>query len=182
MLNYLKLEPEKTSMQNPKKGTGIITGKDVVIGKDVSIWNFVVIGDGTKIGNGTLIGSFVDVGKNVTLGKNCNIQAHVTISNGCILGDNVFIAPNSSLLNDKYPKSSLLTPPVIKDDAAIGGGVTILPGVTVGERAVVGGGSVVTKDVPPRTVVAGCPAKKIMSFAQFEAKRADFLTNNQVKR
>jgi len=97
------------------------------------------------------------------------------------LGDNVFIAPNSSLLNDKYPKSSLLTPSVIKDNAAIGGGVTILPGVTVGEKAIVGGGSVVTKDVPPRTVVAGCPAKKIMSFAQFEAKRADFLTKKQVK-
>ena len=61
----------------------------------------------TKIGDGTLIGSFVDLGKDVVLGKNCNIQAHVTISNGCVLGDNVFIAPNSSLLNDKYPKSSL---------------------------------------------------------------------------
>ena len=181
MLNYLKLEPEKTSMQNPKKGTGIVTGRDVEIGKDVSIWNYVVIGDETKIGDGTVIGSFVDIGKNVTLGKDCNIQAHVTISNGCVLGNNVFIAPNSSLLNDKYPKSSYLTPPVIKDGAAIGGGVTILPGVVVGEKAVVGGGSVVTKDVPPKTVVAGCPAKKVMSLEQFEAKRAKFLAEHQVK-
>ena len=181
MLNYLKLEPEKTSMQNPKKGTGIITGKEVAIGKDVSIWNYVVIGDGTKIGDGTLIGSFVDLGKNVTLGRNCNVQAHVTISNGCVLGDNVFIAPNSSLLNDKYPKSNYLTPPIIKDGAVIGGGVTILPGVTVGEKAVVGGGSVVTKDVSPRTVVAGCPAKKVMTLEQFEGKSADFLANHQVK-
>jgi UDP-2-acetamido-3-amino-2,3-dideoxy-glucuronate N-acetyltransferase len=180
MLNYLKLEPKQRSMQNPKKGTGIVEGKNVEIGRDVSIWNYVVIGDRTKIGDGTLIGSFVDLGKEVTLGKNCNIQAHVTISNGCVLGDNVFIAPNSSLLNDKYPKSPLLTPPVIKDGAAIGGGVTILPGVTVGEKAVVGGGSVVTKDVAPKTVVAGCPARKVMSLAEFEAKRTKFLAEHQV--
>jgi UDP-2-acetamido-3-amino-2,3-dideoxy-glucuronate N-acetyltransferase len=168
-------------MQNSRKGIGIVTGANVDIGKDVSIWNYVVIGDGSKIGDGTLIGSFVDLGKNVTLGKNCNIQAHVTISNGCILGDYVFIAPNSSLLNDKYPKSSFLTPPIIKDHAAIGGGVTILPGVIVGEKAVVGGGSVVTKNVAPRTVVAGCPAKVVMTLADFEGKREAFLAQQRVK-
>ncbi len=162
-------------MQNPKKGTGIVTGANVEIGKDVSIWNYVVIGDGTKIGDGSLIGSFCDIGKNVTLGKNCNIQAHVTISNGCVLGDNVFIAPNSSLLNDKYPKSNFLNPPIIKDGAAIGGGVTILPNVTIGEKAVVGGGSVVTKDVPPEIVVAGAPAKKVMSLESYKAKRDAFI-------
>ena len=175
MLNYLKLELERTSMQNPKKGIGIVTGAKVEIGKDVSIWNYVVIGDETKIGDGTMIGSFVDIGKKVVLGRNCNIQAHVTISNGCILGDNVFIAPNSSLLNDKYPKSNFLNPPIIKDGAAIGGGVTILPNVTIGEKAVVGGGSVVSKDVPPKTVVAGTPAKKVMSLEAYEAKREAFV-------
>jgi UDP-2-acetamido-3-amino-2,3-dideoxy-glucuronate N-acetyltransferase len=162
-------------MQNSKRGVGIITGVNVEIGEDVSIWNYVVIGDGTKIGDCTTIGSFVDIGKNVTLGKNCNIQAHVTISNGCILGDNVFIAPNSSLLNDKYPKTDFLNPPIVKDNAAIGGGVTILPNVTVGEKAIVGGGSVVSKNVPPRTVVAGCPAKKVLSLAEYEAKREAFI-------
>ena len=168
-------------MQTPKKGTGIVEGKDVVIGKDVSIWNYVVIGDRTIIGDGTLIGSFVDLGKDVVLGRNCNIQAHVTISNGCILGNDVFIAPNSSLLNDKYPKSSHMTPPTIRDGARIGGGVTILPNVTVGEKAVVGGGSVVTKDVAPKTVVAGCPAKKVMTLEQFEAKQERFLAEYKVK-
>jgi acetyltransferase-like isoleucine patch superfamily enzyme len=166
-------------MQTSKRGVGIIQGANVQIGEGCAIWNYVVIGDNTKIGEGTIIGSFVDLGKEVTLGKNCNIQAHVTISNGCVLGDNVFIAPNSSLLNDKYPRSGYMTPPVIKDNAAIGGGVTILPGVTVGEKAVVGGGSVVTKDVPPATVVAGCPAKKVMTLAQFEAKREEFLAEKQ---
>ena len=111
----------------------------------------------------------------MVFGKNCNIQAHVTISNGCILGDNVFIAPNSSLLNDKYPKSLFLTPPVIKDNVVIGGGVTILPDVTIGEKAVIGGGSVVTKNVPPRTVSAGDPAKIVMALEDYEAKRDAFI-------
>ncbi len=168
-------------MQTSKRGQGIITGANVEIGQNCAIWNYVVIGDNSKIGDNTIIGSFVDIGKNVTLGKNCNIQAHVTISNDCKLGDNVFIAPNSSLLNDKYPKSSFMTAPTIKDNAAIGGGVTILPNVVVGEYAVVGGGSVVTKDVPARTVVAGCPAKKVMSLEQYEVKRKKFLDSHQVK-
>jgi len=162
-------------MQNSKRGVGIVAGANLKIGADVAIWNYVVIGDNTKIGDGTTIGSFVDIGKNVTLGKNCNIQAHVTISNGCILGDNVFIAPNSSLLNDKYPKSSFMTPPIIKNNAAIGGGVTILPSVTVGEKAVVGGGSVVVKDVAARTVVAGSPANFVMNLEEYEAKRDAFI-------
>ena len=162
-------------MQNLKRGVGIVAGANLEIGVNVAIWNYVVIGDNTKIGDGTTIGSFVDLGKNVILGKNCNIQAHVTISNGCKIGDNVFIAPNSSLLNDKYPKSSFMTPPIIKDNAAIGGGVTILPNVTVGEKAVVGGGSVVVKDVAARTVVAGAPAKFVMNLDEYEAKRDAFI-------
>ena len=166
-------------MQNSKRGVGIVQGANVQIGANCAIWNYVVIGDNTKIGDNTIIGSFVDLGKEVTLGKNCNIQAHVTISNGCVLGDNVFIAPNSSLLNDKYPKSTFMTPPIIKDGAAIGGGVTILPNVTVGEKAVVGGGSIVTKDVPSRTVVAGCPARRVMSLEQFEVKREEFLAEKR---
>jgi acetyltransferase-like isoleucine patch superfamily enzyme len=162
-------------MLSPKKGKGIITGANVEIGEGAVIWNYAVIGDNTKIGAGTSIGSFCDIGKNVILGKNCNIQAHVTISNGCILGDNVFIAPNSTLLNDKYPKSTFMTPPIIKDNAVIGGGVTILPDVTIGEKAVIGGGSVVTKNVPPRTVSTGVPAKVVMTLEEYEAKRDAFI-------
>ena len=164
-------------MLNPKKGTGIVTGANVEIGENVSIWNYVVIGDNAKIGDGTSIGSFCDIGKDVVLGKKCNIQAHVTISNGCILGNNVFIAPNSSLLNDKYPKSTFMTPPVIKDNVAIGGGVTVLPDVTIGESAVIGGGSVVTKNVPPRTVLSGVPAKVIMTLEEYEEKRGKFIAS-----
>jgi UDP-2-acetamido-3-amino-2,3-dideoxy-glucuronate N-acetyltransferase len=178
MLNYLNLKPNKQVMHKPNLGVGTVIGANVQTGQNVTIWNYVVIGDNTKIGDGTIIGSFCDIGKNVTLGKNCNIQAHVTISNGCILGDDVFVAPNTSLLNDKYPKSDLLTPPKIKNNAIIGGGVTILPNVTVGEKAVVGGGSVVAKDVAPRTVVAGAPAKFVMNLDEYEAKREEFIRTN----
>jgi UDP-2-acetamido-3-amino-2,3-dideoxy-glucuronate N-acetyltransferase len=158
-----------------KRGKGVITGVNVQWGKGVVVWNYVVVGDNTRIGDGTSVGSFCDIGKDVIIGKNCNIQAHVTISNGCILGDNVFVAPNSTLLNDKYPKSILLTPPVIKDNVIIGGGVTVLPNVVVGESSIVGGGSVVTKDVPARRVVMGDPAREIMRLEEYWAKREVFV-------
>jgi acetyltransferase-like isoleucine patch superfamily enzyme len=158
-------------MQQPKTGKGVIIGANVQFGKDVVVWNYVVIGDNTKIGDSTCIGSFVDIGKNVIIGKKCNIQAHVTISNECVLGDNVFIAPNSSLLNDKYPKSDRLTSPIVKDNVVIGGGVTVLPSVILGENSVIGGGSVITKNVPPGKVLTGVPAKEVMTKEEYEAKR-----------
>jgi acetyltransferase-like isoleucine patch superfamily enzyme len=158
-------------MQNSKRGIGIVWGANVEIGEGCAIWNYVVIGENTKIGAGTNVGSFVDLGKNVRVGKNCNIQAHVTISNGCVLEDRVFIAPNSSLLNDKYPLSTQLTPPIVRSGAIIGGGVTVLPNVTIGENAVIGGGSVVTRNVQARTVVAGCPARVVMTLEEFRIKQ-----------
>jgi len=166
-------------MLEPKMGKGVVVGKNVHFGKNVTVWNYVVIGDDTRIGDGTVIGSFCDIGKNVIIGRNCSIQAHATISNGCKVGDNVFIAPNSSLLNDRYPKSSLLTPPQIEDNAVVGGGVIILPGVTVGKKAVVAAGSVVTKDVPTREVVIGVPAKKAMSLEEYEAKRERYVAQRR---
>jgi len=161
-------------MPKPKRGTGVIVGRNVQFGKKVVIWNYVVICDNTAIDDGTIIGSFCDIGQDVIIGKNCNIQAHVTISNGCKIGDNVFVAPNSSLLNDKYPKSDILTPPIVKDNVVIGGCAVILPGVVIGESSVIAAGSVVTKDVPSRTVVMGVPAKAIMTIEEYDAKRHVF--------
>jgi UDP-2-acetamido-3-amino-2,3-dideoxy-glucuronate N-acetyltransferase len=169
----MKLQ-EKT-VTEPRLGKGVIIGQNVQFGKNIVIWNYVVIGDNTKINDGAVIGSFVDIGKNVVIGKNCNIQAHVTISNGCIICDDVFIAPNTSLLNDRYPKSELLSPVTIKNGAIIGGGVTILPTVIVGEHAIVAGGSVVTKDVSANAVVMGVPARNAMSLKEYEAKRKAFI-------
>jgi len=158
-------------MAEPKSGKGVIIGKDVHFGENVVVWNYVVIGDNTRIGDRTRIGSFVDIGKEVTIGRNCNIQTHVTISNGCRIGDNVFIAPNSTLLNDRFPVSERLTPPIIEDDVVIGGCVVILPDVTVGEKAVVAAGSVVTKEVAPSTVVKGVPARPMMHREEYETKK-----------
>lgn len=114
-----------------------------------------------EIGEGTKIGAFCDIGKNVVIGKNCNIQAHITISDGCKIGDWVFIGPNTSLLNDKYAmlEGGELQPVTIEDNARIGGGVTILPNVTVKRGGFVGAGAVVTKDVESYTIVFGVPAK-----------------------
>ncbi|MCK4474933.1 N-acetyltransferase [Candidatus Bathyarchaeota archaeon] len=119
------------------------------------------------------------MGSGVIIGKNCNVQAHVTISNGCKIGNNVFIAPNSSLLNDKFPLSECLTPPVIEDDAVIGGCAVILPNLTIGKGSVVAAGSIVTKDVPPRTVVKGTPATRLMTREEYEAKKKAFINAKQ---
>lgn len=157
-----------------RMGQGVIIGKNVDFGSNVTVWNYVVIGDNTKIGDNTLIGSFCDIGKDVQIGKDCCLQAHLTISNGCILEEGVFIAPNTSLLNDKYPRSSVNSPPTIKKQAIIGGGVTVLPGVVIGEEAVVGGGAVVTCNIAPRTVHKGLPNRETMSIEEYRRKREEF--------
>ena len=168
-------------MLGPEKGEGVIVGKKVWIGRDVVMWNYVVVGDGAKIGDGTRIGSFVDIGKDVIIGRECNIQAHVTISNECRLGSKVFIGPNSSLLNDRFPNSKRLRPAIIEDNAIIGGCVTILPDVTVGQNSVIAAGSVVTKDVPPRTVVRGLPATPMMTRRAYEKKRKAYVDASRSK-
>jgi acetyltransferase-like isoleucine patch superfamily enzyme len=163
-------------MQSYKKGEGVIVGEDVKFGHDVTIWNYVVVGDRAKIGDGTRIGSFCDIGKDAVIGKNCNLQAHVTISNECHLGDKVFIGPNSSLLNDRFPDSERLRPAILENNVIIGGCVTILPDVTVGENSVVAAGAVVTKNVPPRSVVKGVPASLMMTKRAYDRKRKAYVS------
>ena len=166
-------------MSQPKLGMGVVVGSNVKFGKQVVIWNYVVIGDDVKIGNGSCIGSFCDIGKNVTIGKTCSYICASLVSSSGIVGDNVFIAPNCSLLNDKYPKSDLMTPSIIKDNAIVGGGTIILPNVVVGGNSVIGGGSIVTKDVPPKKIVAGSPAKQVMTMKEYQIKRDNFIRNSR---
>ena len=146
--------------------------KNVRVGKDVRIFNFVNA-YGCSIDDGTKIGAFVEIQKGATIGKNCKISSHSFVCEGVHIEDNVFIGHNVTFINDKYPRStnpdgSLQTEvdwkveeTLIKRGASVGSSSTILCGVIVGENAIVGAGSIVTKDVPANSVVAGNPAKFI---------------------
>lgn len=142
---------------------------DVVLGKDVRIFNFVNL-YGCAVGDFSKIGSFVEIQKNATVGKHCKISSHTFICEGVHIGDRVFVGHNVTFINDKYPQSVneqgglqseedwKVIPTHIANDACIGSSSTILCGLTIGERAVVGAGSVVTKNIPPGEVWAGNPA------------------------
>lgn len=144
----------------------------VVLGKDVTLNSFINL-YGCKIDDGTKIGTFVEVQKNAFIGKNCKIQSHSFICEGVTIEDEVFIGHGVMFINDKYPRSTTesgglqteqdwkVEPTVIKHGASIGSNATILCGVTVGEGAIVGAGSVVIEDVPAKSIVAGNPAKFI---------------------
>ncbi len=146
--------------------------KNVKLGKNVKIFGFVNL-YGCEIGDNTKIGTFVEIQKNAKIGKNCKISTHTFICEGVTIEDNVFIGHNVTFINDKYPRAtnpdgSLQTeadwkvvPTLVKKGASIGSSATILCGVTIGENAIVGAGSVVTKDVPDNAVVAGVPARVI---------------------
>lgn len=143
---------------------------DVKLGKGVKIYDFVNL-YGCEIGDYSKIGTFVEIQKGAKIGKNSKISSHTFICEGVTIEDNVFVGHNVTFTNDKYPKATnekgslktenhwTIEPTIVKRYASIGSGSTILPHVTIGEKAIIGAGSVVTKDVPPKTIVAGNPAK-----------------------
>ena len=143
---------------------------DVKLGKDVRLSSFINL-YGCTIGDETKIGAFVEIQKNATIGKRCKISSHSFICEGVTLEDEVFIGHNVTFINDLFPRATdadgrLQTesdwqciPTLVKKGASIGSSATLLCGITVGEYAIVGAGSVVTKDVPPHGVVVGNPAK-----------------------
>lgn len=145
---------------------------NVKLGRDVKIFSFVNA-YGCEIGDGAKIGAFVEIQKNARIGKNCKISSHSFICEGVIIEDNVFVGHGVMFTNDKYPRATNAdgTPQteadwevvttLVKKGASIGSGATIIAGVTIGENAIVGAGAVVTKDVPPQTIVAGVPARKL---------------------
>jgi UDP-2-acetamido-3-amino-2,3-dideoxy-glucuronate N-acetyltransferase len=143
---------------------------NVKLGKDVKIFALVNL-YGCTIGDNSKIGTFVEIQKGAEIGKNCKISSHTFICEGVNIEDDVFIGHNVTFINDLYPRSTAadgglqteadwkVIPTFIRKGASIGSSATILAGVTVGEGAIVGAGAVVTKDVPPRTIAAGNPAR-----------------------
>ena len=154
---------------------------DVKLGKNVKIYEFVNL-YGCDIGDNTKIGAFVEIQKNAIIGKNCKISSHTFICEGVIIEDNVLIAHNVTFINDLYPRattedSQLQTEDdwtcietVVRRGASIGSSVTLLCGITVGEEAIVGAGTVVIADVPPRAVVAGNPGRILRYLQPGEAQ------------
>jgi acetyltransferase-like isoleucine patch superfamily enzyme len=145
---------------------------NVKLGKNVKIFDFVNL-YGCSIDDNSKVGTFVEIQKNASIGKNCKISSHTFICEGVHIEDDVFIGHNVTFINDKYPRATNLdgsmqtesdwkvVETLIKSGASIGSSSTILCGVTVGENAIVGAGSVVTKDVPANSIFAGVPAKPL---------------------
>lgn len=150
--------------------TFVCIADDVKLGQDVRLSKFINM-YGCTIGDGTKVGAFVEVQKNAFIGKNCKISSHTFICEGVTIEDNVFVGHNVAFINDSFPRATTgdgklqteadwkVEPTLVKKGASIGSGSTILANVTIGENAIVGAGSVVTKDVPANTIVAGNPAR-----------------------
>lgn len=149
----------------------------VVLGRGVKIYDYVNL-YGCEIGDESRIGTFVEIQKNAKIGRRCKISSHTFICEGVTVEDEVFIGHGVMFINDTYPRATaadgnlqtekdwVVEPTVVKRGASIGSGATILSRVTIGENAIVGAGSVVTKDVPPNTIVAGNPARVLRTISQ----------------
>jgi acetyltransferase-like isoleucine patch superfamily enzyme len=142
---------------------------NVSLGENVSIHAFVNL-YGCSIGDNSRVGAFVEIQKNASIGKNVKISSHTFVCEGVEIEDDCFIGHNVSFINDKYPRATSdgmpqseadwqVVPTRVMRGASIGTGATILCGITIGENAIVGAGSVVTHDVPDNAVVAGNPAR-----------------------
>jgi acetyltransferase-like isoleucine patch superfamily enzyme len=143
---------------------------DVRLGKDVKLSKFINL-YGCEIGEGSKIGAFVEIQKNARIGRNCKISSHTFVCEGVTIEDNVFVGHGVVFINDTYPRATIpggmlqtetdwkVETTVVKKGASIGSGSAILCKVVIGENALVGAGSVVTKDVPPGAIVAGSPAR-----------------------
>ena len=152
----------------------ICIAPDVKLGENVKLSKFINL-YGCEIGDNTKIGAFVEVQKNARIGRNCKISSHTFICEGVTIEDNVFVGHNVTFINDIYPRATAadgalqteadwkVEPTLIERGASIGSGATILANLTVGENAIVGAGSVITRSVPANSIVAGNPARVFRS-------------------
>jgi acetyltransferase-like isoleucine patch superfamily enzyme len=161
---------EKVTINNEKQSLNNVT-----LGQNVRIFNFVNA-YGCQIDDNSKIGAFVEIQKGAFIGKNCKVSSHTFICEGVHIEDNVFIGHGVMFTNDLFPRATnsdgsqqteadwKVIETRVKKGASIGSNATILCGITIGENALIGAGSVVTKDVPPNTVVAGVPAKPLKTI------------------
>jgi acetyltransferase-like isoleucine patch superfamily enzyme len=150
---------------------------DVKLGRDVKLSKFINL-YGCEVGDESKIGAFVEIQKNAVIGKRCKISSHTFICEGVTIEDNVFVGHGVMFINDSYPRATAaggnlqteadwkVERTVIKKGASVGSGCTILSNITIGENAIVGAGSVVTKDVAPNCIVAGNPARILRYIEQ----------------
>lgn len=145
---------------------------DVKLGSNVRIFNPDLVNIfGCEIGDDTFVGPFVEITRGVIIGKKCLIESHSLICDGVTLEDNVFIGRGVMFANDAYPTTErhvVYRKTLVKKGASIGSNATIMGGINIGEYAIVGGGAVVTKDVPAFSIVAGNPAKVLKQFRKQE--------------
>jgi acetyltransferase-like isoleucine patch superfamily enzyme len=138
------------------------------IGEGTRIWQYVVVLPGAIIGRDSNICSHCFIENQVVVGDRVTVKCGVQLWDGVTLEDDVFVGPNATFTNDLHPRSrnaaAKLLPTLVKKGASIGANATILPGLTIGEGAMVGAGAVVTKDVPPRTLVVGNPARIVRTL------------------
>jgi acetyltransferase-like isoleucine patch superfamily enzyme len=149
---------------------------DVKLGRDVKLSRFINL-YGCEIGDETKIGAFVEIQKNASVGRRCKISSHTFVCEGVTIEDNVFVGHGVTFINDSFPRATApdgnlqtesdwtVEKTVVRRGASIGSGSTILSKVVIGENAIVGAGSVVTRDVPPNAIVVGNPAKFLRSIA-----------------
>lgn len=170
------------SISDPAVEAFLSIAPDVKIGTNVKLSKFINL-YGCQIGDETKIGAFVEIQKNSTIGKRCKISSHTFICEGVSIEDEVFVGHSVTFINDSYPRATTgsgalqiesdwhVEPTLVKKGASIGSGSTILANVTIGENAIVGAGSVVTKDVPASAIVAGNPAR-VLRFIPEKARTA----------
>jgi acetyltransferase-like isoleucine patch superfamily enzyme len=160
----------KPERRNYGMNSYLCVAADVKLGRDVKLSKFINL-YGCEIGDETKIGAFVEVQKNAAIGKRCKISSHSFVCEGVTIEDNVFIGHGVTFINDRYPRATSaggklqteadwkVERTVVRTGASIGSGATILSGLLIGEKAIVGAGSTVTKDVPDNAIVAGNPAR-----------------------
>ncbi len=162
--------------------TYLCIAPDVKLGKNVTMSKFINL-YGCEVGDETKLGAFVEIQKNARVGRNCKISSHTFICEGVTIEDNVFIGHGVTFINDTYPRAVAfdgqlqtekdwkVESTVVKKGASIGSGATILANLTVGDNAIVGAGSVVTKNVPPNAIVAGNPARVLRAITAGTSRR-----------